>query len=1550
MRPESETGKPNPGSPNYTGVETSTPESFQQSENSFGPNSLDPIVDLANEYLERYRAGESPQLDEYMHRYPDLAEQIEEVFPMMLLMEDNAPSGNAADADGSQPIGPDSQIDRLGDFKIRRVIGRGGMGIVYEAMQESLGRQVALKVCPATMQMSPRNRERFRRESRAAAMLHHTNIVPVFAVGEEDGMLFYAMQFIRGASLDEVIRELRVLWQSSPTATTKLAASASMNRPSNASQVAQSVFGDDRSTSTSMGHIANQSDQPIPPQKDSQASARSVSSLPGEVSLPGIASANPKSENSTRIGKYWESVAKIGIQVANALGYAHAQGTLHRDIKPANLMLDQAGVVWVMDFGLAKSTEEDDLTREGELIGTLRYMAPEQCAGNSEQRSDVYSLGLTLYELLALQPAFKDLHRSQLLLAIAEEDPVPPRKINANVPKDLETIVLKAIEKDPARRYASPTEMERDLQRFLAGEPIQARPVTHLERVHKWIRRRPLVSGLATALVTLFILSFGLVAWSWLRAEEALVESRAKTQIAISAQEVAGSNQLLAEERLEIAQSALYRGAINRARMLSQSNMQEAERLLAEMIPEDGERDRRGWEWGYLQALVHQHVAKFEVAAPQAEWIWDLNFSPDDSLLAVATGRPEFVNPVGVSPRGRATIWNPRTAERVCELPIEHSAYSIAISHDNRKVAICEVVALDHFEMRWTGYVQVWDIASKKVLSRLELPESQRAYRLRFSPDDRLLVGTAWQKSDIQHLRTAAWNVETGEEIWTRSLTSLTHFADDPEQLQVVHSYFDENANSDRYPNRARIETLNFATGERIGEPTESAPCSAFYVPDADCIIDTVDGDLVLMNTAGRLLKRLTGGGNHFINQKNYFQPVCSVHNALGLVATGSTDGSICLWSLDSDRPLRILHGHPERIQSLTHSHDGTWLASGDWGGQVRIWKPNSRPEHTLCDTPTGYSATPSTEALAFRWDGSGIVAYQDSRIEVYEAESGELLKLHWIEGAKQLVSQREACFDESGSQLAVLQKDKSIAMYSVESGNRWAKTESIEELPTCVAMSGDGSTMGVCCPAGSDSEDSVLYVWKITPKDQGIEQLHREFISGQLNELAFNGDGSLLAVGLHAQASDELLFLKTTDLESCVFKLPIDFGEQMPPHKTGVSALAFSRDSQHVAYASHNGEAGVLVNREPNDLTGWELLASMNTPSNIEQLSWHPDGNRLAGANRDDAIVWNLQGEEVLTLARGPRPNDYQFDGCVCFSPDGRKLAANRHDNNISVWSTLRNPDNLAQQKRRLRMEERALESISKAIEKSPLDPWYLSVRGRITAGERSKAEVLQDYREAKNLVCGEPCLFLQGNAFVVAPSIPFDEFEGHTIEAWVKRWSQSPVSSESPIASQFRGLQSESYADRREAQVQANSGIRLPSPTVATPEAWTHIAICNDGKDERYFVNGTLHSSRELKNNNEAKKSKGQLFYVGSSAYNSAWLPKGEGLIRSLRVSSQALYDREFTPPESFEGNESCELLFDFTSSQGLAESTIRDQSGKGRDGLLRDAWWLPSTEQLQ
>src|SRR5207249_4318711 len=188
---------------------------------------------------------------------------------------------------------------------------------------------------------------------------------------------------------------------------------------------------------------------------------------------------------------YWQSVAQIGRQVADALEYAHRQGIQHRDIKPSNLLLDTTGTVWVADFGLAKADDQQNLTHTGDVLGTLRYMPPEAFDGKADARGDVYSLGLTLYELLAFRPAFDEKERNRLIKQVTTAEPARLDRLNRELPRDLVTIVHKAIERDLGHRYPTAAELEADLQRFLADEPIQARRQTQLERYVRWARRNP---------------------------------------------------------------------------------------------------------------------------------------------------------------------------------------------------------------------------------------------------------------------------------------------------------------------------------------------------------------------------------------------------------------------------------------------------------------------------------------------------------------------------------------------------------------------------------------------------------------------------------------------------------------------------------------------------------------------------------------------------------------------------------------------------------------------------------------------------------------------------------------------------------------------------------------------------------------------------------------------------------------------------------------------------------------------------------------------------
>jgi serine/threonine protein kinase/Flp pilus assembly protein TadD len=483
------------------------------------------VLELAEEFLERYRRGERPSLKEYIDRHPSLAGEIREVFPAMAMMEkialaDESPAG---DPTGAAPERRVHRLEQLGDYRILRELGSGGMGVVYEAEQVSLGRHVALKVLPAQSLRDARQKRRFEREAKAAARLHHSNIVPVYGVGEHDGTPYYVMQFIQGLGLDEVLEELRRMrggGDGARAAGLDGGETPVARRDVSAAEVARSLLtgrfesGPAAGFDTGAGPpltatfdappptVADPPHAPAGLGRSSDPSSRSGSS----ISLLGTSASGDGRASRARKPTYWQGVARLGVQVAEALEYAHKQGIVHRDVKPSNLLLDTRGTVWVTDFGLAKADDQPNLTHTGDLLGTLRYMPPEAFEGKADHRGDVYSLGLTLYELLAFRPAFGERDRGRLVHQVTTEEAPRLGALNPEVPRDLETVVHKAIDRDAAHRYQTAGEMAADLQRFLDDEPIQARRQTQLERYRRWARRNPgiaILGGVLTAVLVL---------------------------------------------------------------------------------------------------------------------------------------------------------------------------------------------------------------------------------------------------------------------------------------------------------------------------------------------------------------------------------------------------------------------------------------------------------------------------------------------------------------------------------------------------------------------------------------------------------------------------------------------------------------------------------------------------------------------------------------------------------------------------------------------------------------------------------------------------------------------------------------------------------------------------------------------------------------------------------------------------------------------------------------------------------------------------------------
>jgi eukaryotic-like serine/threonine-protein kinase len=451
------------------------------------------VMELAEEFLDQYRHGQRPSLQQYIDRHPELAAEIREVFPAMALMERVAivdSSFSAANRAAALVRAP----SQIGDYRIIREVGHGGMGVVYEAEQVSLGRHVALKLLPHPALSNPRQRQRFEREARAAAKLHHTNIVPVFGVGDHDGLPYYVMQFIQGRGLDEVLSELRRM---QPGDTADAHTSPDYGDYSAADMARSLMTGEFHDRDVERPISSAPTPGPDSERRPHEATALASPSTPMPGDSGRLRATRKRRQN------YWHSVANIGLQVADALEYAHKQGILHRDIKPSNLLLDLRGAIWVTDFGLAKTDDQQNLTHTGDILGTLRYMPPEAFDGVTDARSDVYSLGLTLYEMLALRPAFGDKDRNKLVKQVTTQDAPRLDRVNPAVPRDLVTIVHKAADRDPRLRYANAGEMAADLQRFLDDEPILARRISSSERVMRWCRRNPAVASLSAAVLLL---------------------------------------------------------------------------------------------------------------------------------------------------------------------------------------------------------------------------------------------------------------------------------------------------------------------------------------------------------------------------------------------------------------------------------------------------------------------------------------------------------------------------------------------------------------------------------------------------------------------------------------------------------------------------------------------------------------------------------------------------------------------------------------------------------------------------------------------------------------------------------------------------------------------------------------------------------------------------------------------------------------------------------------------------------------------------------------
>ena len=437
--------------------------------------SSDQLEEVVAEYMELRRRGDRTTPDDYARLYPHLHDELMDLLPTVDAVEDL--SRNLHDTT-TLHSGDIYRHSKLGDYRLVSEIARGGMGVIYEAEQESLGRRVAIKILLGPFVRRENDLKRFRREAAVAAGLHHTNIIPVFGVGEQDQAHYIVMQLIHGVGLDELFLRVRSIvlgqWGSDePPPFTKRERLLRRISTSLLTMDWESTRGEESEGS------------PFEPEEGEWEAS--------EIAEPIV----------VQWDHYFRNVARIGMQAASALAYAHRHHVLHRDIKPGNILVDVEGSTWIADFGLARSIDSDGITFSGDIVGTLGYMAPERFEGKIFASSDVFGLGIALYEMISQVRAFDGEDRISVMYRISQQDLDPPHRRNPNVPRDLETIILKAVARHPEDRYGDASELAEDLQRYLDGETIRAKRFSRIEMLSRWCRRNRLLATLAASVIVL---------------------------------------------------------------------------------------------------------------------------------------------------------------------------------------------------------------------------------------------------------------------------------------------------------------------------------------------------------------------------------------------------------------------------------------------------------------------------------------------------------------------------------------------------------------------------------------------------------------------------------------------------------------------------------------------------------------------------------------------------------------------------------------------------------------------------------------------------------------------------------------------------------------------------------------------------------------------------------------------------------------------------------------------------------------------------------------